>query len=228
MKRWQNLTIAGRLYAALALMSATCVLLWAVGAIAQHRYSEIYLNWNLFLAALPLVFAVRLTKRLQAKPWSSWENLGWTFLWLIFLPNSFYMVSDFIHLREVPSADVLYDVVMFASFIFTGVVMGFLGLYLVHKQLLRRLLTHSANTIVGVILLACSFAIYLGRDLRWNSWDILLNPAGLLFDVSDRLLHPLAHPQTYSMTVSYFVLLGSLYFLLSQIVLALRPPNPEQ
>ena len=194
---------------------------WVVAAISQHRLYEWYLNWNLFLAWLPLLFAVLLIRMLRHKAWSSWEGLGLTFLWLTFLPNSFYMVSDFIHLREVPDAAVLYDAVMFASFVFCGTMVGFLSLHLVDEQLRKRLPDRQVSVLIAVILLLCSFAIYLGRNLRWNTWDILINPAGLLFDVSDRILHPTAHPQTFTITLSFFVLLLTFYFLVRQIAHAL-------
>ena len=63
-------------------------------------------------------------------------------------------------------------------------------------------------------MLICSVAIYMGRDLRWNTWDILLNPAGLLFDVSDRLEHPAAYPHMLLVVAAFFVLLASMYNLL--------------
>lgn len=218
MKQWRELSPGRQLVVALVGASLVSVGLWVIGAVSQERWYEWYLSWNLFLAWLPLIFAWLLVRTLKTKPWSSWEGIMLTFLWLVFLPNSFYMVSDFIHLREVPAEHVLYDTVMFASFIFCGATLGFLSLYLVHEQLRKRLSTRATVLIVGAILLLCSFAIYLGRNLRWNTWDILINPAGLLFDTSDRILHPGAHPQTYTITLSFFVLLTTFYVLVWQVV----------
>jgi uncharacterized membrane protein len=75
---------------------------------------------------------------------------------------------------------------------------------------------------VAIILLLCSFAIYLGRYLRWNTWDILVNPAGILFDVSDRFINPAAYPRTFSTTACFFVLLGSAYVFVWSAVAAIR------
>ena len=47
--------------------------------------------------------------------------------------------------------------------------------------------------------------------MRWNSWDVLLNPAGILFDISDKLIHPLTNLDMFTTTLSFFILLGSLY-----------------
>lgn len=221
MNWWRKLSVHKRLGYSLGGASLVSVGFWAVGALSQHRMHEVYLIWNLFLAWLPLLFSVLLVRMLRRKPWSSWEGLLLTFLWLVFLPNSFYMVSDFIHLREVPETAVLYDAVMFASFILCGAIFGFLSLFMIHGQLRRRLSGRQTKTTLGIIFLLCSFAIYLGRNLRWNSWDILINPAGILFDISDRVLHPMAHPQTFSITLSFFVMLVTFYTLVWQIMYAL-------
>jgi uncharacterized membrane protein len=76
--------------------------------------------------------------------------------------------------------------------------------------------------LVAITLLLCSFAIYLGRDLRWNSWDILINPGSLLFDVSDRFLHPGAHPRTFVTTLTFFVLLGTFYIVVRSLARTMR------
>ncbi len=227
MIRWRQRSVTQQLGLSLGAASLVSAGLWGFAVLTQHRTYEWYLNWNLFLAWLPLVFAVFLVRMLRRKAWSSWEGLLLTFLWLVFLPNSFYMVSDFIHLAEVPEAFVLYDSVMFSSFIFCGATLGFLSVFLVHGQLRKRLPASSTNTILGIIFFLCSFAIYLGRNLRWNTWDILINPAGLLFDISDRILHPGAHPQTFAITLSFFVLLTAFYAMAWQVVYTLTRHKPN-
>jgi uncharacterized membrane protein len=188
--------------------------LFTYGAWRNHSLDFDYLFIDLLLAWLPLLFAVWLTSVLQHKLWSSWEALLASVLWLLFLPNSFYMISDFIHLQNIQTVDVLYDAVMFTSFIYTAVLLGFSSLFLIHLHLRRRLTAFSADGWIGLTLLVSSMAIYLGRDLRWNSWDVLTNPGGLLFDISDRLQHPSAYPEMFITIISFFVLLVSMYGLL--------------
>lgn len=199
---------------ALAVSTLVSVGLFSYGAWRNHSLAYGYLVWNLSLAWLPLIFAVRLVTLLRHKLWSSWEALAVSLLWLVFLPNSFYMISDFIHLQDVQRVDVLYDTLMFTSFIYTGVVLGFSSLYLVHLQLRRRLSARAAAGWVAITLFVCSTAVYAGRDLRWNSWDVLTNPGGILFDLSDRLQHLTAYPQMLVAIISFFVLLSSMYGLL--------------
>lgn len=188
--------------------------LYAYGALRNHSLEFSYLPWNLILAWVPLLLSIRLVGVLKNKRWSSWETMIVSVLWIVFLPNSFYMISDFIHLQEIRRPDLLYDVLMFTSFIFTGVVLGFCSLYLIHLEFIKRFTNRTVMAAIGTILVLCSGAIYIGRDLRWNSWDILANPTGLLFDVSDRLMHLSAYPQMLITVISFSVLLGTMYGLL--------------
>jgi len=196
---------------ALLASSAVTVIIFTIRVVAGDSWRYLFMVWNLFLAWLPLVFAWGLHRWLRHGRWASWQGILLTALWLGFLPNSFYILSDFIHLGATGEIGLLYDVVVLTSFIFNGVLLGYTSLYLVHRELLKRLPARYAHALVGAVLLLCSFAIYLGRYLRWNTWDILVNPAGILFDVSDRFINPAAYPRTFSTTASFFVLLSMMY-----------------
>jgi uncharacterized membrane protein len=198
---------------ALALSSVVSIGLYTYGAWRNHSLVYDYMLWNLFLAWLPLVFSLRLIYVLRTKLWSAWEPMLFTLLWLAFLPNSFYMISDFIHLRDVPRLDVLYDTVLFTSFIYTAVLLGFASMYTLHLELKKRVSVRTAGILMALTLLICSIGIYIGRYLRWNSWYVVTNPAGLLFDISDRILHPRSYPQMFTTILSFFALLGSMYLL---------------
>jgi uncharacterized membrane protein len=190
--------------------------------VSSHSWAYSFLLWNLFLAWLPLVFVTTLAISLNKHRWLSWQNISLSFLWLVFLPNSFYLASDLIHLRVSSAENVLFDVVMLLSFSFNGFLAGMISIYLAHRELYRRFWPKQAHGVIAVVLLAASFAIYLGRNLRWNTWDVFLNPAGLLFDVSDRLINPTAHPQAFFTTLGFFVLLGTVYVVLWQFARALE------
>ncbi len=174
------------------------------------------------LAWVSLFITLWLEHVIHRKLWSSWFALAITGLWLVLLPNAFYMISDFVHIQDVSRVDLLYDVVMFASFIFNGVFLGLISLYLVHWELAKRLRRRTATTFIGIIILSCSFAIYIGRELRWNTWDILTNPSSVLFDVSDRVLNPREHPKAFTTTISFFVVLSSMYLVLWHIAKVAR------
>lgn len=195
----------------LGLLTVAGLGLLLVQSAASRTLLEPYLLPNIVLAWVPFILAVWLRGTLRRKVWSSWEGLAVSAAWLAFLPNSFYMVSDFIHLAEVDTNQLLTSAVVFTSFIVTALLLGYSSLYLVHIELRRRLTPRATVTIIALILFACSVAIYLGRDLRWNTWDVLVDPAGMLFDLSSRLLHPTQYKQVFAVVAPFFVLLGSLY-----------------
>ena len=81
-------------------------------------------------------------------------------------------------------------------------------------QFRQRFSRRTSAAWIAVVLFISSVAMYIGRDLRWNSWDVLTNPGGLLFDLSDRVLHPAQYPQMLLAIAAFFVLLLSMYGLL--------------
>ncbi len=211
-----------RLLLALAGSSLTSVGLYLVGVIHYGASFFWFLNWNLVLAWLPLLFALLLVKHLKTGRWLSWQSIVLTILWLAFLPNSFYIISDLMHLNTILVSNPLFYAVMIFSFSISGLLLGFISLYIMHREFLKRLKPNTAHTLIAIVLLLCSFAIYLGRYLRWSTWDVILNPAGVIFDVSDRIINPIAYGQTFQVTALFFVLLGSLYFTFWNITKALK------
>lgn len=198
--------------------NAVSLLLFGLRVLGADSFRYWFLLWNLFLAWLPLIPAWLLVRRLELKRWREAGSISLTVLWLLLLPNSFYVLSDLIHLRATGEINLLYDAVLFSSFIFNAYVPGFLSLYLVHAELLKRRTAGRAHAIIGGVLLACGFAIYLGRTMRWNSWDILLNPFAVLFDVSDGFVNPIMHLQLFMTTGIFFLLLSSVYAVIWSVV----------
>jgi len=221
MKRY--VSTRAKLGLALGASSLVSVGFWIVGAVSNHSAEYRYLVWpNLFLAWIPLGLALWLELCLRMRLWSDWRSVVITLLWIGFLPNSFYMISDFVHLMEVQRVDIVFDVAMLGSFALNGLLLGYLSLYIVHGELLKRLRVRNAGILVALVLALSSFAIYIGRDLRWNTWDVLLNPASLLFDVSDRLINANDRPEVFTTTLSFFVLLGTVYVVIYYATRILR------
>lgn len=206
----------------LALLSGLSVGFFLVGAVENKSTDFWFLVWNLFLAWLPLVFVLWLLHVIKRYGWTSWLGIVLSILWVNVLPNSFYMVSDFIHLQDYQRVNVVFDAVTFSLFVLSGLLLGYTSLYLVHKQLSLRIKQPKAWSLIAGILLLCSFAIYLGRDLRMNSWDILTNPAGILFDITDPIINPRAHVLAFTTTVTFFVFLSCLYIVVWQLSRALE------
>lgn len=169
--------------------------------------SFLFLVWNLFLAWIPYWIALALEGRYQ---WSKSRWLAGAMLiaWLLFFPNAPYILTDLLHLRNRAPIPHWYDLILIVSFAWTGLMLGFLSLYEIQFFIKKRL----PNTVswlltVGAIFL-CSFGIFLGRCLRWNSWDILTSPFSLFQDIFNSLQYQGAINMT--ITLSGFLLMGYL------------------
>jgi len=57
-----------------------------------------FLAWNLFLAAIPAV-AAWFFARAMANGSSLIQQIVWFAVWLVFLPNAPYIITDFVHLK---------------------------------------------------------------------------------------------------------------------------------
>ncbi|MCA9350683.1 DUF1361 domain-containing protein [Candidatus Saccharibacteria bacterium] len=172
-----------------------------------------YLAWNLLLGTMPLLFAIGFYKLTKKCIRLKWGPVVLCALWLLFLPNAFYIVSDFVHLTESPDDLLIFDVVLISLFAITGLILGFLSLALMHLRF-ARISRNLSNVVVFGSLLLCGYAIYLGRYLRWNSWDVVTNPFGIIFDVSNSLINPRKYSESVGTTLLFFVFLSSIYFVL--------------
>src|SRR6185369_16340493 len=126
--KWYISTRA-RLGIALGAASIASVGLWAVDALYNHSWDGVYLAWNLFLAWVPLALMLWLEKVLRRKLWSSWQALLITTVFVAFLPNTFYLTTDIIHLQEVPRVDIVFDIVVFMSFVMNAFIIGLISVY---------------------------------------------------------------------------------------------------
>lgn len=185
-----------------------------------------FLLWNLFLASIPAVAAWLLTVA-AARQSARAVHVVWFAIWLVFLPNAPYILTDFTHLHARPPIPMWYDVALLVSCSSTGLLLGYSSLADVHAIVARRFSASVGWVLAIVVLFLSAFGIYLGRFLRWNSWDALTNPAQLVVDIAVRATQPLAHPRTLGVTVIYGVGLVLGYVALRVLQLG-KPATDEQ
>jgi uncharacterized membrane protein len=211
----------------LALASALCL----AALFARWIYGEAgaydFLPWNLFLAWVPMAAAVavydaarRDTKLVRLLPFAA--------IWLLFLPNAPYLLTDFEHLGSRDDAPLWFDIVLFGSFAWTGMLLGFLSIFLMQGVVRRAYGSLWSWVLVGASLAASSFGIYLGRSLRWNSWDFLLRPGALLADIWARIADPLAYPRGVGMTLALTAVLWTGYLTLYAFAQLGTPERPRR
>ena len=171
----------------------------------------LFLNWNLFLAFVPwAVTSITILKpNIQSYKITIIILLA---VWLLFFPNAPYILTDLFHLRLKSSMPKWFDLILILSFAWTGLVFGFLSLWDIEKILTKSLNQIWISIISISLLFIGSFGIYLGRFLRWNSWDIIGEPFNLLYDITDRLINPFDHPRTWGVTIFMGIFLNMIYW----------------
>ncbi len=196
---------------AMSLMLLYCRILWL------ENFYFTSLVWNLFLAWIPFVFALLLTEA-GRKSKSNFKLVCLFCGWLIFWPNSPYIITDLFHLQTHQGIPLWFDLVLIFSFAWNGLLLGYASLFEIHDFLKFRFPTNFVNAIIVLLITLCSFGIYLGRYPRWNSWDIVTNPVDLFSDILNLLLHPLNNPRMVGVTFFFSVFLLMTYWTLISLI----------
>lgn len=216
------------LLSVLMLSSALSILL----SLARIWYSDtrhyLFLNWNLVLAWMPLWLAFLLWRLDRRRGRRRLLLMTVVFVgWLLFLPNSPYIVSDLMHLNPRDNVPLWYDAIMLFSFAWNGLILGFVSLWIVQQLAARWFGPVAGWVLVMLTLGATGFGIYLGRFGRWNSWDVLVDPLGLIKQVMEYLLNPFDYPRTVGVTLLFGGFLFVAYLTVTLLPAALRGEKAE-
>ncbi|MDK1029254.1 MAG: DUF1361 domain-containing protein [Anaerolineae bacterium] len=171
------------------------------------------LIWNLFLAWIPFILAFISFTLFSKRIWLYITIPAFAFLWLIFFPNAPYILTDLQYLNRVTtSAPLWFDIILLIWFTWTGLLLGIISLYMMH-EIVHRLFGRLVGWIFVFIVSGLSSAgIYVGRFMRWNSWDILQNPSELAIDILGLVIDP-------SLRLFAFTSLFALFFLFVYVTL---------
>ncbi len=175
------------------LLGASFVSVTLVVARMAYSDSQQYrgLIWNLFLAWIPFVLAYIAYALSWRRFWLYVAIPVFAFLWLIFFPNAPYILTDLQYLsRASPDAPLWYDIILLIWVSWTGMLLGLVSLYLMHEIVQRNFGRWLGWAFVLVVSGLSSAGIYVGRFLRWNSWDILGNPSELAMDLLGLAIDP--------------------------------------
>ena len=171
-----------KINALLILFSVYCFSLLLFRAKITNSTYLFFLIWNLFLAIIPYFISSYIIVKSKQK--KSNLLLVISFIcWLLFLPNSFYIITDLVHIVS-PTGTLFYlDLIIICSFATIGFLLGLLSLDHFKILLHSKKLTKYTTYIILFVCLLCGFGIYLGRILRYNSWNIISNPFQLFLDI---------------------------------------------
>lgn len=169
--------------------------------------------WNLFLGILPIFFSGLL---LREKTFN-YRSILWLGLWLLFLPNAPYLLTDIFHFKERPPIPMWFDLMLVVSGAWNGILFCMISLFRVEKFLKTCTNTRLVNILMFLLLIPCGYGIYIGRYLRYNSWDIVTNPAGLIRTSTHHLHHPLQSLNVWMFTFVFAAFLGIIYFTIKKL-----------
>lgn len=162
----------------------------------------LFLGWNLILALIPFVIALATYKYVEALA-RPFIRIPIFLIWLLFLPNAPYLLTDFIHLRLSAATTVVFDFVLILSFSVTGCMAGVYAIGIM-KQFLNLFYNPlQVKVLVLIFSLLCGYGVYLGRVLRLNSWDVFTRPGTTI----PKLLSGLQDPLAWLMTIGCGILI---------------------
>lgn len=176
----------------------------------------VWLGWNLFLALVPYLLTRTAIRRPQ------WIESNGRFLvlfvsWLLFLPNAFYIITDLFHLEERAGVPLWFDLALIFSYAWNGILLGVISVRQMETILRCKWPQLQEWQFVYPLMLLNALGIYIGRYLRYNSWDVLTNPLALAEDVLYLVVHPLRNRFDWSMIGCYTVFISLMYVAIKRL-----------
>jgi uncharacterized membrane protein len=211
----------------LALMFASIASIVLVGARVMwtRNLQYAFLAWNLFLAWMPLLFALLARDAYRAERKPTWRFWALTGAWLLFFPNAHYIWTDIIHLWTRWFGHFWVDLTLILLCAFTGLVLGFVSLYLM-QSVVARLFGRAVGWLFVVAAVGLSsFGVFLGRFMRFNSWDVFVRPGKVYHGIDAWVgATPLNH-----FSMAFLLFFAAFMFLAYVMLYALTHlPRPDQ
>ncbi|MFD2725568.1 DUF1361 domain-containing protein [Hyunsoonleella rubra] len=194
------ITARFKIFAILTACMAFSIILLMIRMKLTHSFFYLFLVWNLFLAVIPFAITTYLSSIPKLnKLWF----VFWFGVWLLFLPNAPYIITDLIHLRLSSKALIWLDILTVTTFAFTGLLLFYLSFIDMITILKTYLKKKTLDIFIPGLLVLSAFGVYLGRFLRYNSWEIIQNPSALFSDIFQIILNPSEHLEPWFFTLIF-------------------------
>ena len=179
--------------------------------------------WLMAIALIALVLSFLLFKRKQ-----NLRSVGWWLglaVFITFLPNAPYLLTDIIHLIRATSSGQISAWAITLVVIPIHVAAILLGMEAYVISLMNQgyyLKHHGAKQYIFlgelIVHALCGVGVYLGRFVRLNTWDLVTDPSNVLLTTFDTLT---AKRPALVMVVT-FVGLTVLYWMMKQLTIGIR------
>ena len=176
-----------------------------------HSFFYLFLVWNLFLAVIPFAISTYLISKSKL---NKFVFLIWFSVWLLFLPNAPYIVTDLLHLKISETHMLWLDILVIMSFALNGLMLFYISIGDMKTILQTFINKKKANYIITILLFLSGFGVYLGRFLRYNSWEIISNPKYLFVDIINMVIKPFTYQEAWLFTILFgmFLSVGNFAF----------------
>jgi uncharacterized membrane protein len=199
-------------------MGFSCLLVCA-RILYTKRLTFDFLVWNLFLAFLPYL----LTRTMALKP--NWVQGRTAFfisliVWLFFIPNSFYILTDLFHLNDHYNdrrAAPWFDLLMIVSFAWNGLVLGIGSVFQMERLIRKRFTIPTGLAFVYPLMWLIALGVYIGRYMRYNSWSTITHPFNLIIDIGEMLFRPFEFRDAWGMILGFSLMLSLMYLMLTKM-----------
>jgi len=195
-------------------------------AFGTRLYRPMVLNIGLSVApalVLAVTMALLLVAVLLESSLAVWlVILGGGLAWLLLLPNSAYLITElnFSHRRKDEPVPLWYDIVLVLTLAVSGVMNTLLTVLLVQSLYVLIAYPNDAApfarldswVLAAVVLLLVTFGMYLGRYLRFNSWDVT-HPGSFVRKLSGHFRQRTSRREAVGFCVTHTVLLALVYVL---------------
>jgi len=186
---------------------AFCLVLLTVRALKTHHYAFLFLIWNLLLAWIPYLIISNYEAFKTRK--AQFCIIGLT---VLFLPNVPYICTDLFHLSKNLIAPMWFDLILILSFSLLGLILFIVTtekLFTILEPFFRSVWLF--NCVKFLVILSNGYGIYLGRYLRFNSWDIISNPDDLVLRMFYSVFDSNNYKETLSITFTFTIFLYLIY-----------------
>lgn len=187
-----------RTFTLLSISMTFCIVLLMIRMKLTHSFFYLFLVWNLFLAIIPFVITTYLVSLPKL---NKFVLAFWFGGWLLFLPNAPYIVTDLIHIRLSNTRFVWLDVIVVTSFALNGLILFYLSFLDMISLLNYHVKKQYVSFSIPVLIFLSAFGVYLGRFLRYNSWEIIQNPLELFNDIFRIIIYPSKHIEAWQFTI---------------------------
>jgi uncharacterized membrane protein len=185
----------------LNLIAISCLAMVLARMLYAENIKLIFLIWNLFLAWIPYYTSSYLDER--KKELNLFKTISLFVISISFLPNAVYLITDLIHLKPRTGIPLWYDAMILFCFSLLGLIYNTITLINIERIVKLYLPIKWVILFMCLLITASGFGIYLGRELRWNSWDLLIHPFQIFMDTIKCIVFPFENTTAWYMTFTF-------------------------